>query len=195
MDKIEERYNVQRTSKSDINEHIETLYNLSKECSHITELGVRGASSTWAFLYAKPQKLVSYDIVRSGVIDKVESLAKEYDLNFEFITADVLKIDIEPTDLLFIDTLHTYNQLYMELQRHAENSSKYIVLHDTTSYGNRDEGVYDHASDIIKNQPKIKQGLMTAVMDFLSTEEGRKWNIKIQYTNNNGLLVLQRCES
>jgi hypothetical protein len=195
IDSIEEKYNAQRTTKSDINEHIETLYNLSKECSHITELGVRGASSTWAFLHARPEKLVSYDIVRSGAINNVEKLAKENNINFEFITSDVLKVDIEPTELLFIDTLHTYNQLLSELSRHAKNSSKYIVLHDTTTYGLRDEGIYDHASDLIKDQKKTKQGLMTAIIDFLSTNEGSNWKIKIQYTNNNGLLILQKCES
>ena len=37
--------------------------------------------------------------------------------NYSFEEKDVLQLDIEPTELLFIDTLHTYNQLIKELEK------------------------------------------------------------------------------
>jgi hypothetical protein len=54
-------------------------------------------------------------------------------------------VEIERTDMLFIDTWHKYGQLSEELRMHSPNVDKYIVLHDTTSYEYRDEpdwGVY-----------------------------------------------------
>ena len=37
---IKQNYELAKNTPSDINEHIDTLYNLAKECSHITEMGV-----------------------------------------------------------------------------------------------------------------------------------------------------------
>src|SRR5260370_28215966 len=51
-------YETARSKPSDINEHIPTLYALTQECPHITELGTRTGLSTTAFLYAQPEQLV-----------------------------------------------------------------------------------------------------------------------------------------
>jgi hypothetical protein len=48
-----------------------------------------------------------------------------------------------------------------------------------------DEVVYEHASNFVKNNPITKQGLMTAVEDFLSTNLGQSWEIFKIYENNN----------
>ena len=194
MEKIQEQYLNQIKITSDINEHIETLYNIAKECDHITEMGVRWVSSTWAFLYSNPKKLISYDIVKNNNINEVINLSNYYNINFIFYEQDVLKIEIEPTELLFIDTLHTYNQLIKELDLHSKNVSKYIILHDTTTFGFVDEKVYNHASDIVKNEPKEKQGLMLAVNEFLETELGNNWVIYKKFDNNNGLTILKRIK-
>jgi cephalosporin hydroxylase len=191
MEKIFEIYLQQKENISDINQHIETLYDLGKECSHITEMGVRWVSSTWPFVYSKPDKMISYDIKKNPNIEKVISLCEEYSINYEFEEKDVLEVEIEPTELLFIDTLHTYNQLIKELELHSNKVSKYIVLHDTTHFGRIDEVIYSHASDIIKKSQTTKQGLMTAIEDFLLTELGQSWEIFRIYTNNNGLTILK----
>lgn len=191
MEKILEIYLQHKEKVSDINQHIETLYNIGKECSHITEMGVREVSSTWPLVYSKPDKMVSYDIKRNPNIDRVISLCEEYSINYSFQEKDVLEIEIEPTELLFIDTLHTYNQLTKELEIHSNKVSKYIVLHDTSHFGRMDEIIYNHASDIIKNTTTTKQGLMTAIEDFLLTELGQSWEIFQIYDNNNGLTILK----
>lgn len=191
MEKILEIYLQHKEKVSDINQHIETLYNIGKECSHITEMGVREVSSTWPLVYSKPDKMVSYDIKRNPNIDRVISLCEEYSINYSFQEKDVLEIEIEPTELLFIDTLHTYNQLTKELEIHSNKVSKYIVLHDTSYFGRMDEIIYNHASDIIKNTTTTKQGLMTAIEDFLLTELGQSWEIFQIYDNNNGLTILK----
>lgn len=191
MEKILEKYNQHKNTPSDINEHLETLYNLGKECSHITEMGVRWVSSTWPFVYSNPKKMISYDILKNPNINEVINLCEEYSINYSFHEKDVLKLEIEPTELLFIDTLHTYNQLIKELELHSNKVSKYIVLHDTEHFGRVDEFVYEHASSIVKESPSSKRGLMTAVEDFLSSTIGQNWELLRVYKNNNGLTVLK----
>lgn len=192
MNKIKINYESNCTTPSDINEHLPTLLKYCNECSHITEMGVRWVSSTWALLLSNPNKIISYDIVKNEKINEVIELSHEYGINYTFIESDVLLCEIEQTELLFIDTLHTYNQLTMELNLHSEKVSKYIILHDTLSFGYIDEGVYEDSSDIVKIQTITKTGLMNAVNDFLLTEKGENWIIHDIYENNNGLLVLKR---
>jgi len=191
MEKILEKYNQHKITDSDINEHLETLYNLGKECSHITEMGVRWVSSTWPLVYSNPKKMISYDILKNPNITEVISLCNEYSINYSFEEKDVLQLEIEPTELLFIDTLHTYNQLTKELEIHSNKVSKYIVLHDTEHFGRKDEVIYEHASNVIKETSPTKEGLMTAVEDFLLTELGQSWELFRVYKNNNGLTVLK----
>ena len=192
MEKIKQIFESQCSSPSDINEHLPTLLEYAKECEHITEMGVRWVSSTWPLLLSKPKKMISYDIVTNPNINEVINLAKEYNIDYNFIESDVLKIQIEETELLFIDTLHTYNQLVCELELHSEKCSKYIILHDTTSFGEIDESIYNHASSDIKNLKTGKQGLWNATLDFLDSEKGKNWEILERFTNNNGLTILKR---
>jgi hypothetical protein len=194
MNKINQKYIQQIQIPSDINEHIETLYKYALQSNHITEMGVRFVSSTWAFLNANSKKIISYDISyhNKNLIDEVVNIAKEYNINYSFILADVLDLEIEQTDLLFIDTLHTYNQLSNELKKHHSKVNKFIILHDTESFSQVDELIYDHASNIIKNTNTSKTGLMNAINDFLKSENGKNWKIKEIFKNNNGLCILER---
>jgi len=172
---------------SDINEHLEVLYDLAKECSHITEMGVRSVVSTWAFMYRNPSVLVGIDL---HVHPNIDEALKVY-TNWKFIQADTLKIEIEPTELLFIDTLHIYTQLKKELFKHGKKAKKYIVLHDTNTYGKIDEPTDWQTPEIMQNyKQEEKQGLIPAIEEFLN--ENKEWYIYRQYTNNNGLTILKR---
>ena len=93
-------------------------------------------------------------------------------------------------DVLFIDTLHTYNQLYNELIKHSKKVKYHILLHDTVSFREKDEVLYNHASVMIKNMKNSKKGLYAAVTDFITTNDD--WYIEKEYENNNGLMVLSR---
>ena len=178
---------------SDINEHLPTLKKYASECKTVTEMGVRYACSTWAFLEAKPEKITSYDIDHipfEPSSDLINKMSNNYGIKFEFILGDTLKIEIDNTDLLFIDTLHTYNQLIGELTLHSKNVNKWIILHDTTSFAYNDDHIYEHASKLIKIKQKKKIGLKGAIDDFLSNNQN--WIVKEVYTNCNGLTVLER---
>lgn len=192
MEKIKNKFEQHKKESSDINEHLQTLYDYSTQCDTIVEMGVRWVSSTWAFLLSNPKKFISYDIVKHENINEVIKLAKEYGINYQFIENDVLNIKIKKTDLLFLDTLHTYNQLYNELKLHSPNVNKFIIMHDTVSFGYNDEVIYNHASNIIKTTPKTKEGLKNAINDFLLSEVGNEWEVLTEYLNNNGLLILKK---
>ena len=71
-------------------------------------MGVRTGVSTRAFLNTNVQ-LISFDLQLDPQVNKLFELAKNNGKKVQYIIDDVLKIEIEETDLLFIDTLHTYN--------------------------------------------------------------------------------------
>jgi hypothetical protein len=191
---LEQIVNQIYTTPSDINEHIPTLIEYASECETITEMGVRAITSTWAFLGAAPKRLISYDIENPSKwgadINMVYDVAKQYGLNYEFRKENVLKLDIEETDLLFLDTWHAYCQLKAELDTHSSKAKKYIIMHDTTSYEFRDESLTsENAWD---GAPPTGKGLWAAVTEFLeSTDE---WVLHKRYTNNNGLTILKRVK-
>lgn len=179
------------TKSIDIYEHLPVLKQYGEDCKHITEMGVRWGASTLGFIMAKPERLISYDIQSTPEIEKIMTESVKL-INHTFQLGDTLQIEIEPTELLFIDTLHTYNQLIAELKRHESKVSKYIILHDTTTFGRIDENMYQHASELVKGQTTTKTGLRTAMEDFLS--ENTNWSILEDKTNNNGLTILKRNE-
>jgi len=192
MYNLEEIVNRVYQTPSDINEHIPTLVKYASECKNITEMGVRAITSTWAFLGAAPEKLISYDIEDPSKwganIDLVYEVAKQYGLNYEFRKESVLSIEIEETDLLFLDTWHAYCQLKAELDLHSSKAKKYIIMHDTTSYEFRDEPLTSENEWV--GPPPTGKGLWAAVTEFL--EENEEWELHERFTNNNGLTILRR---
>lgn len=182
MKNIKQCYAVMCQRPSDINQLLPTIHKYALECSHITEFGVREVVSTWAFLAANPKTLRSYDI-EDCPVQYAESLAIDAKINFKFQKQDVIdpKFEIEETDLLFIDTWHRYDQLKQELVQHAQKVRKYIVLHDTETFGLRDEEE--------SNLEKQPQGLLPAIEEFLN--ENKNWSYAEKLEINNGLTVLK----
>jgi hypothetical protein len=123
-------------------------------------------------------------------INAVYEVAKQYGLDFKFIQADVLKIEIEPTDLLFLDTWHAYDQLKAELERHSSKVSKYIIMHDTTSYEYRDEPLT--SENTFEGEKSTGKGLWPAITEFLDSNS--EWELHKRYTNNNGITIIKRVK-
>lgn len=191
MEEIISKYAQLCRQPSDINEHLPTLKHIASQCQHITEMGVREVVSTIAFLAAKPKKLVCYDIHKHPNVDSAIELAQKNGISMEFHEADVLKVKIKRTDLLFIDTLHIYSQLKKELKLHAKQVSKCIVLHDTTTYATLPEPADWQTPAIMKNYKKQDKGIWPAVQEFL--DANKKWSILHRFENNNGLTVLAKA--
>ncbi|MEX2119339.1 MAG: class I SAM-dependent methyltransferase [Pirellulales bacterium] len=174
---LEELYRVARERPSDINEHVPTLYRYASTCRHITEFGTRAGVSTAAFLYAQPDFLCCYDVHPSNQVFELEIVANTSRTGFAFYQEDVLKLEIEPTDLLFIDTLHTYDQMRQELALHGNKTRRYLIFHDTETFGEQGE------------MPGTR-GIWPAIAEFLRSNE--HWRITQHFTHNHGLTVLTR---
>lgn len=177
---ITSKYNQLASTPSDIYQHMPTLHRYAKECSHVTELGVRTIVSTWAWLDAKVPTVRCYDLFDPPAENLLEAqtFAQENALDFSFTRADVLQTVLEPTELLFIDTWHVYRQLKQELHLHGLVASKYMIFHDTTLYGRVGED-------------GSRLGLQDALDEWLLYND--VWQVKEVYTNNNGLTILERA--
>ena len=186
MELINQIYQNKCYTPSDIHEHLPVLKKYAEECDVVVEMGVRSIVSTWAFLSAKPNKLISVDIVHHMDyinhdpdwcnLDLVKELSDRNNIDFSFVLGDTLKMDPIECDLLFIDTLHDYDQLKEELNIHSSVCKKYIILHDTT-----------HFAD--KGETEGKEGIWRAVEEFIDNKE---WVINERLTNNSGLTILKR---
>lgn len=178
MAKIQEMFEELKAKPSDINEHLQTLCDLAKECEIIVEMGVRTWLSTIALLawLQKGAKLISIDFEEYPQIDWIRQQAKKEKKNFRFVLGDTREIQIQECDLLWIDTLHNASQLEIELKLHADKARKYLAFHDVVTFWTHWE--------------TEDKGLMYAITEFL--EAHKEWTIEKLYENNNWLLLLKR---
>jgi hypothetical protein len=175
---LEEKYQHLCATPSDINDALPVLREFASRCKHVTEFGIRTAVSTTALLAAQPDRLISYDIELNMQflrdLDRVKGRT-----NFSYRLGDTRHIQIEPTNMLFIDTCHQYQQLKTELERHAGMVSTYLAFHDTWGYRFTDEG----------DSPTFKKGLWPAIDEFLN---GEAWENVYEIRDRWGLTVLKR---
>lgn len=176
MTAINQEFGHRCRTKSDINEHLPLLSSLARGCRLIVEFGVRGGNSTVAMLHGlsrglPPAHLYSYDIRPNRAI-----LPEPDGVDWVFSQCDTSKLgDIPDCDMLFIDTLHTEDQVRSEL-RHARRVGSYIALHDTVLFG--------------QNGERGERGIMPAIREFLAEHD--EWSILYDCQNNNGMMVLAR---
>ena len=164
-------------SPSDINEHTETLARLASVCERVTEFGTRRGVSTRALLYGRPRSLVSYDLAFYPDIEPLERAAEAAGIAFRFVVGDVRTIKIDETDLLFIDTMHVYEQLREELFVHGNKAQRFLAMHDTTTFASHGE-------------TPGSRGLWPAIEEFLGANS--HWRLMQRYENNHGLTILIR---
>lgn len=193
MNKIQSKFEELKNRTSDINEHFDVLKRYASESSSICEMGVRGINSTWAFLSGYPNKLVSIDFqhpeVFGGDLSEIFSACDESGIEYSFRLENTLECDIEFCDLLFLDTWHDYLQLRMELHRHHNKVKKYIIFHDTNSYGFKNEDFYEKY-DQGRPESNLPKGLIPAIDEFLYSNP--EWYIHERFAHNNGITILKR---
>ncbi|MCA9035744.1 MAG: hypothetical protein KDA91_11475, partial [Planctomycetaceae bacterium] len=170
---LDELFTEAATTPSDLNEHCEKLKELAAQCEHVTDFGSRPHVSTVALLAGQPQRLVSYAVDDRFAKVLVE---RQGQTAFEARPGDSLSVEIDETDLLFIDTKHTAGQLQAELDRHASRVRRWIVRHDTQIFGEQGEG----------GGP----GLLPALRRFL--REHPEWSVVYHTQANHGLTVISR---
>jgi uncharacterized UPF0146 family protein len=166
---LEKQYQINCETPSDINEHLPVLKSYYDKCDSICEIGVRGAISLSAALASSASRVIAIDIMNVAVpeCDKLK-----------FICGSSLDISFGSVDALMIDSLHTYPQLKKELELHAHNVRKYILMHDTGFWG--------------ENGENGEKGLNFAIREFLATNN--EWDYELVLENNNGLTILKRVK-
>lgn len=174
----EEYYEYLCIQRSDINEHMPILRELASQCRHITEFGFRTGISTMAFICGSPEILITYDIDISCnmAFEELKPYAAEKGVKFDFIVDDTGTFMIPRTDMLFIDTWHNAIQITKELFHSGNQARKFLVFHDTMTFGVEGE--------------KGGDGIIKPIKDFMALN--RFWKIKYHFDYNNGLLILER---
>lgn len=163
-------------NSSDINALLPIMSMYGSRYDHITEFGVRSGVSTKTWIACRPKTLITYD--RNPAPEEIAVLAAEAGVHYQHRRASTeLLWGIEPTQLLFIDTLHTYDQLRVELDRHCVYVSHHIIIHDTLTFG-------------ITGEDRKKPGLLQAIEEFM--EVNTAWRVKEVYECSNGLTILER---
>ena len=147
-------------------EHLPTLRRLAGECDTVAELGRENGSSAFALMMGEPNTVISVDIADCKFQGHLDAAAQFFNINLVTLKADSRKVDIGPVDLLYVDSEHSYEQVRDELRQHIDNVGKYLVFHDTISYGEIQQAIHEEADE-----------------DFELIE---------CYINNYGLWVMQR---
>ncbi len=158
------------------------LRGYSSKCDHVTEFGVRRGRSTIALLAGGARRQISYDKEITDRARRIEAAAVREGRDFRLVQGHTLRIEIEPTEFLFIDDRHTRNHLSKELEFHADKASRYLAFHDVVLFGFRDQ--FKNASD------PPPRGLIPAIMEFMS--EHPEWRVDRWVHGGEGLLILKR---
>ena len=172
---------------TDMWEHFPTLRDCAKECSSVVEMGVRGGCSAYALAAGLDMnkcrdRWMLYIDINICKNPKLEELCEKAGISISFQQADSRHIEIPECDLLFIDTLHTYGQLKLELSLHHSKAKQYIIMHDTDApWGFKNE-VDDGSPD---------RGLWPAIEEFV--EEHQEWVVHERFRNCHGLTILTRA--
>lgn len=194
---LEERYIHHCREYSDIYEHLPLLKQLASQCSSAVEIGVRTMVSSWAILEGLASSSsdvrgylgIDIESPPSDTLRVARRLAEANGIGFQFWQANDMAVDIEPTDFLFIDSLHTYCHLTYELEKFSPKVGRFIALHDTNDP--LDDVVYrGDNSEYPLWIDRHKRGLWLAVEDFLKRHP--EWELYERRFNNYGLTILRR---
>ena len=161
-------------NERDLDQHMETLRSLALQCDHVTEGGKRRESAI-AFAAGNPQTLISY-LAEDNEDPSRESLAgMAADTDVRCLPIDdFVNKSIEPTDLLFVDWQHNAKSFGKQMELHAKNVRRWIVMHDTKYHARQgDDG---------------GKGLLAGMKTFVG--DGKKWFVMSHTDDQFGLTVL-----
>lgn len=160
-----------RADGSDIVLHLPVLEWFAGQCQHVTEFGVRGGESTVALIGSGCPEVRSFDLERTPIVDALERLRLPANWVFGQLDtgSDIDAPRIGETDLLFLDTLHTFGHVSRELSLHGRKARRFLAVHDITAF------------------PEVDG----AVVNFMGKHRG-EYRTAYETHWNNGFLVLER---
>jgi GT2 family glycosyltransferase len=169
-----ERFEEIKKNSSDINELVEDIFNHTKGCNIAVSLGIMKGDAAFALLLGC-QHHISIDSNASR--DTLNFLNDYFGSKSSSIIQNTYDpIDLEEFDVLFVDSAHTADCVEKELKTHAYKVNKFIIFHDTHTFGDvgEDGG----------------EGIKKPIYDFLSNNQ--EWKIIYEANNNNGLIILAK---
>lgn len=167
-----------------IHEHLPLLHTLSMESEGVLEIGVENGVSSTALIAgqdwrANNKKYAFYfgiDINPSSA-SAVDILARactaQFPISFKAGRGAETQTPHGRVDLLFIDSLHTEDNIRRELNFHLDKVNKFVVLHDTETFGE-------------KGEKEGTRGILHGIGLLLDTT---KWIKYYDSPRNNGLVV------
>jgi hypothetical protein len=173
-DSVYDKFEELKSKSSDNNEHLDIIFQYAKKCINGVELGFGQGRASFALLMGL-EKLYSVDTYHEPNIknmlvdyfgDKLTTIESET-YNFE---------EYDSVDLLLVDSIHTYEQVRKELKAHSSKIKKYIMFHDTVSFGTLGEDGHE--------------GIVKAIDEFL--RENKDWKIIYEVSNNHGFMILEK---
>ena len=183
---------------SEINEHLVTLRDIGKEIDTVLEFGTGLlARSAVSWIAARVARLETWDIKPLGALveKRLRDMARmsHTRLLIQKGSTDEVFVDRDH-DLLFTNGRHRGKTLASELANNHQHIRRYIIIHDVVTFGwnakSRIPNVMIRDFQNVKI-PTADDGLLPAIFGFLS--EHPEWKIRRCYTNNNGLLILERA--
>ena len=168
FDKFEELKN----TRSDINEHLQSVYQHVKGSNVAVSLGISRGYSAFALLMGC-QHHITLDPAPNQ--EAVNFLSEYFGDKSEVkIQNTDDPIDLEEIDVLFIDYIHTCDWVDREIKAHAHKVKKLIFFHDTASFGDvgEDGG----------------EGIKKPILDFLLAND--EWRILYCENKNNGMIII-----
>lgn len=170
--------------------HLPRLRELASGLYMAVEFGVKGGASSAALLMGA-RRAISYDLAETAEARELESAAEG---RWYYRIQDSRLAPPAKCDLLFIDSLHTYAQCRAELERHADGVRRYLVFHDTLTFGSvgaagetgRQLWTYTPGASV----PQEHLGIRPAIDELMIRDPS--WRVAASYSDSHGLLVLER---
>lgn len=188
---IEDIYQRHCATNTAITPHLPRLRALAEGLDIAIEFGVKnGASSSALLMGAK--RVYSYDVKETVGARELAVAAGE---RWAYRIADSRTAESPSCDLCFIDSLHTYEQCRDELDRHAHHVHRYLVFHDTATFGivGADGETGRHKWNYVAGKGSVPLdclGVRWAIDEFQIAHP--EWRIAAHYPDSHGLLVLER---
>lgn len=181
---------MKRRSRRAITPHMDYLRGLAEQSEVAVEFGARGGGSTLALNYAK--RTYSYDIQRrrSDAARVWGPLSECRGDAWEFVLKSSLEVDIPECDMLLHDSLHQYQHVKAELERHHSKVKRWIVLHDTEAYGEHGQAPYE--AGVIGTKPDEGELGMTQALDEFIADHP-EWAVSRHVSYSCGLTTLERA--
>lgn len=177
--------------KTAIAPHLPRLRALADGLDVAVEFGVkRGASSSALLLGAR--RVVSFDVVATPEARELEAAAGG---RWDYRIEDSRAADVPEAGMIFVDSLHDYEQCHAELFNHGNKAQRYIACHDTFTFwevganGETGRKKWDYVAGR-GSVPLDCLGVGQAILEFLAANP--HWRVAASYPDSHGLLVLAR---